>query len=493
MEAVHFTSLVFIVFLAIVFTAYWTVRTARAQNAVLVIASYFFYAWWDYRFCSLILFSSLVDYLIGARLSRTESVFHRRLYLGISLVCNLGLLAVFKYFGFFAESLQILAQNFGWSFHAVTLNIVLPVGISFYTFQTLSYTIDIYRRQLEPSKSLVGYLAFVSFFPQLVAGPIERGKNLLPQFRRRRSFDRRHAEEGCRWILWGFFKKLAIADPLSITVDRFYGGWETASGPELTLATVFFAFQVYCDFSAYSDIAIGTARLFNIRLMRNFAYPYFSQSVGEFWRRWHISLSTWFRDYVYIPLGGSHVSTARRNLNLIATFLLSGLWHGAAWTFVAWGGIHGAALTGEKMTQRSGQAKPVEDVPGGPHLFPRPGVLLKMWLTFGLVCCGWVFFRADSITDATSILSVMIAQNFVWEHSVQLFEMIDGDSKIKQSIFILMAFVLIEWMSRRRECPLSGGRDVYTPLRWAAYTVLIWGSLDVVSEIEQQPFVYFAF
>jgi D-alanyl-lipoteichoic acid acyltransferase DltB (MBOAT superfamily) len=493
MEAVHFTSLVFIVFLAIVFAAYWMVRQPRSQNAILVVASYFFYGWWDYRFCSLILFSSLVDYFIGARLCRTDGVVQRRIYLGISLVSNLGLLAVFKYFGFFADSLQILAQNLGWSFHSVTLNIVLPVGISFYTFQTLSYTIDIYRRQLKPSKNLIDYLAFVSFFPQLVAGPIERGKNLLPQFQARRCFDRKQVEDGCRWIQWGFFKKLAIADPLSSTVDRFYGSWETASGPELTMATVFFAFQIYCDFSAYSDIAIGTAKLFNIRLMRNFAYPYFSQSVGEFWRRWHISLSTWFRDYVYIPLGGSQVSTARRNLNLMATFLLSGLWHGAAWTFVVWGGIHGAALTGQKMTVKNNPAKSVEEVPGGPHLLPRPAVLLKMWLTFALVCCGWVFFRAESVTAATSMLTTMVTQDFVIDDLVQLVDLIKSDKAIKQTIIILLAFITVEWLRRRHDCPLAGGREIYTTLRWAAYTFLIWGTLDVISEVHEQPFVYFAF
>lgn len=493
MDAVHFTSLVFIIFLAIVFAGYWLARRSRSQNAILVLASYFFYGWWDYRFCALILFSSLVDYFIGAKLNGTDSQVKRRIYLGISLVGNLSLLAVFKYFGFFADSLQILAQNFGWTFHAVTLNIVLPVGISFYTFQTLSYTIDVYRRQLEPSKSLIDYLAFVSFFPQLVAGPIERGQNLLPQFQARRTFDRKNAEDGCRWILWGFFKKLAIADPLAITVDRFYGSWETASGPELTLATVFFAFQIYCDFSAYSDIAIGTAKLFNIRLMRNFAYPYFSQSIGEFWRRWHISLSTWFRDYVYIPLGGSNVTTTRRNINLMATFLLSGLWHGAAWTFVVWGGVHGTALTGQKMAQGTRQDKTVDDVPGGSSLFPRPGVLVKMWLTFAVVCCAWVFFRADSMTAATGILSVMLTQSFVLENMTQLFALIDSDKQIKRAILILSAFILVEWLRRRHECPLEGGHGVYTPLRWAAYTLLIWGSLDIISDIKEQPFVYFAF
>lgn len=495
MEAVHFTSLVFMIFLAIVFATYWLARTSRTQNAILLLASYFFYGWWDYRFCALILFSSLVDYWIGARIHATHQTNTRRMLLGISLVSNLGLLAVFKYFGFFAESLQLLAGNFGWSFHSITLNLILPVGISFYTFQTLSYTIDIYRKQLKPAESLVSYLAFVSFFPQLVAGPIERGKNLLPQFQTRRRFDAQMAESGCRWILWGFFKKLAIADPLALTVDRFYSGWETATGPELTLATVFFAFQIYCDFSAYSDIAIGTAKLFNIRLMRNFSYPYFSQSIGEFWRRWHISLSTWFRDYVYIPLGGSRVATSRRNINLMATFLLSGLWHGAAWTFVAWGGIHGAAITGQKMVagDRPTDQPSGKDVPGGEHFIPRPSVLLKMWLTFGLVCCGWVFFRADSISAASGILSAMLMQNFVWENIQQLFELIGNDQALKRACIVLMGFVSVEWIQRRHACPLEGGRKLLVPIRWAAYTCLIWGTLDLVSDVSEQPFVYFAF
>ena len=490
----HFTSHIFIIFLAVFFALYWCVRSARSQNAVLVVASYLFYGWWDYRFCALILFSSLVDFLIGSKIFTTDSPSRRKIWLGLSLFTNLGLLALFKYFGFFAENLDLLARSLGWSLHPITLKVILPVGISFYTFQTLSYTIDIFRRQLEPSKSLLDYLAFVSFFPQLVAGPIERGKNLLPQFQKYRSFERPLATEGCRLILWGFFKKLAIADPLAVVVDQFYGSWQTASGAELTLATVFFAFQIYCDFSAYSDIAIGTARLFSVKLMRNFAYPYFSQSIGEFWRRWHISLSTWFRDYVYIPLGGNRRGKGRNSFNLMATFLLSGFWHGAAWTFVAWGGIHGAALTGQRLSRsksENSEHKPARpETPGGEHFFPRPVVLFKILSTFAIVCCGWVFFRANSIGDAVGILSRMFSNTFTPAGMTGFHSFIDLH---ETTLIVLLLFIGIEWVCRRQDCPLTGGKALLVPLRWSAYTLLIWGSLYLIADIDEQPFVYFAF
>ena len=318
----HFTSLTFILFLTVVFGLYWSLRASRHQNLIIVLASYTFYGWWDYRFCTLILISSLIDFLIGRKIGQTENKASRKLLLTISLTCNLGLLALFKYYGFFAENFLAFAQSFGWTPNDLTLNLVLPVGISFYTFQTLSYTIDVYRGQLKPSTSVIDYLAFVSFFPQLVAGPIERGTNLLPQFQKQRSFNVEDATDGCRLILWGFFKKLAIADILAVPVDAAYDHWDEASGAQLGLATVFFAFQIYCDFSAYSDIAIGTARLFSIKLMRNFAYPYFSQSLSEFWGRWHISLSTWFRDYVYIPLGGNRNGSIAMHRNIILTLSL---------------------------------------------------------------------------------------------------------------------------------------------------------------------------
>ena len=494
----QFTSFVFIVFLAIVFGLYWSTRKPGLQNAILLFSSYIFYGWWDYRFCLLILISSLVDYLAGRRISISESVMQRRVWLYVSLISNIGLLCVFKYYGFFADNLQVLGQSLGWTFSPLTLNVILPVGISFYTFQTLSYTIDIYRGRLQPAKNVVEYLAFVSFFPQLVAGPIERGTNLLPQFQRRRAFNTLDATDGCRLILWGFVKKLAIADSLSVVVDQYYGNWQTSSGPELTMATICFAFQIYCDFSAYSDIAIGTARLFSIRLMQNFAYPYFSQNINEFWSRWHISLSTWFRDYVYIPLGGNRCRPTRQHINIMLTFLLSGLWHGAAWTFIAWGALHGLALSVYKVfKQFATSTQPM----GGRHelgsveslLIPRPTTFLKMLLTFAIVCVGWIFFRADSLAAAWQILATVtygFADLTAWG---TLAEEIADDKATIQALVILLAFVGVEWLRRSEVSILQGGANIMLPVRWAIYTFLIWGTLDLAAELEQQPFVYFAF
>lgn len=339
-----FTTLTFLVFLAIVFSLYWSVRSGAAQNKTLLLASYGFYSWWDWRFCFLMLASSLVDYELAKRIDQSSKQSHRRWLLRLSIVSNLGLLASFKYFNFFVENLIQVVNQIGWSPDLTTLSIILPLGISFYTFQTLGYTIDVYRKQLAPAKNVVDYLAFVSFFPQLVAGPIERASHMLPQFAIKRAFDQHAATDGVRQMLWGFFKKMVIADRLALAVNPVFDNPAGYSGPHLMMGTVFFAFQIYCDFSAYSDIAIGTAKLFNIRLSQNFAYPYFSQSIGEFWRRWHISLSYWFRDYVYIPLGGNRKGRVRYRVNLLLTFLLSGLWHGAAWNFVAWGGVNGLAV-----------------------------------------------------------------------------------------------------------------------------------------------------
>ena len=375
-----FTSLTFLLFFPFVFLLYWLRPQQKWQNSILVLASYFFYGWWDYRFCLLMLLSSLVDYFIGIAVHATDDRRIQRRYLILSLISNLGLLGYFKYYNFFSDSLVSLLNQFGWSVHPVIAEVILPVGISFYTFQTLSYTIDIYRGKLEPTRNLIDYLAFVSFFPQLVAGPIERATNLLPQFTVKREFSRSEASEGGRQILWGFFKKLVIADRMAVGVDAVYDNLADASGVSLLLATIFFAFQIYCDFSAYSDIAIGTAKMFRINLMRNFAYPYFSQSVTEFWRRWHISLSTWFRDYVFIPLGGSRCWAPRVCFNLMVTFVLSGLWHGADWKFIVWGAINGAALVVEKvlMVQR-----PRSDVPGGENDIPAVSVFVRMgYFTF---------------------------------------------------------------------------------------------------------------
>ena len=481
-----FASLTFFLFLPLVFAVYWKLRRPFAQNVLLVGASYFFYAWWDWRFCGLLLLSSLVDYWIGGTLAKTDSKSWRKILVLASLICNLGVLGFFKYFGFFVENLQSILSGVGWNIHPVTLSIVLPVGISFYTFQTLSYTIDIYRRKIDASLSLVNYLAFVSFFPQLVAGPIERAGNLLPQFQKKRVFDEGLATAGLRLIVWGVFKKLVVADQLAVLVDRVYGAPEGFGGVAYGLATVAFAFQIYCDFSAYSDIARGTAQLFAIRLMRNFDYPYFSTSLGEFWRRWHISLSTWFRDYVYIPLGGSRVSPVRVKFNLFLTFLISGFWHGAAWTYLCWGAINGITM----MVARQGRCS---NRSSSTSLFPDFMTLYRMGLTFSIVCLGWVFFRAESLEQAFGILYSITCGCWnisAWENAWHL---IYEDHSLQKAVIVLWLFTAVEWIQRARPCPLEMPRIQYLPVRWAVYSLVLWLTVRLLPPTAGQQFIYFEF
>jgi D-alanyl-lipoteichoic acid acyltransferase DltB (MBOAT superfamily) len=337
-----FNSIDFAIFLPLVFILYWFInkKHLRFQNIFLLIASYIFYSWWDWRFLSLIIFSTVVDYSVGISLSYKKNLLTRKLLLITSLVVNLGFLGFFKYYNFFIDNFREAFSFFGGEFNANSLRIVLPVGISFYTFQTLSYTIDVYRQKIKPTKSFIAFAAYVSFFPQLVAGPIERATNLLPQFLNKRKFDYNKAINGMRQILWGLFKKIVIADSCAVYVNDIFANYSIHSGSTLVLGAILFAFQIYGDFSGYSDIAIGTARLFGFNLMRNFAFPYFSRDIAEFWRRWHISLSTWFRDYLYIPLGGSRGNTANKIRNIFIIFIVSGFWHGANWTFIVWGALN---------------------------------------------------------------------------------------------------------------------------------------------------------
>ena len=480
-----FTSLTFLLFFPFVFLLYWLRPQQKWQNSILVLASYFFYGWWDYRFCLLMLLSSLVDYFIGIAVHATDDRRIQRRYLILSLISNLGLLGYFKYYNFFSDSLVSLLNQFGWSVHPVIAEVILPVGISFYTFQTLSYTIDIYRGKLEPTRNLIDYLAFVSFFPQLVAGPIERATNLLPQFTVKREFSRSEASEGGRQILWGFFKKLVIADRMAVGVDAVYDNLADASGVSLLLATIFFAFQIYCDFSAYSDIAIGTAKMFRINLMRNFAYPYFSQSVTEFWRRWHISLSTWFRDYVFIPLGGSRCWAPRVCFNLMVTFVLSGLWHGADWKFIVWGAINGAALVVEKvlMVQR-----PKSDVPGGENDIPAVSVFVRMGYTFIIICVGWIFFRAASVSSAWLILYKIASLPLMIADPASLVL----EQAVRKGIWYLVVFVLIEWAFRRHLHPIVVAK-LPVAVRWTVYTIVIWATIKMMLVNAVNPFIYFTF
>lgn len=473
-----------------VFALHWLRQNRLWQNSILVLASYFFYGWWDYRFCALMLISSLVDYGIGLFVHNSKSSSNKRIGLGLSIVCNLGLLGFFKYYNFFAENLVNFFGEFGWEVHPIIAEIILPVGISFYTFQTLSYTIDIYRGHLKPTKNLIDYLAFVSFFPQLVAGPIERATNLIPQFSATRKFNYEQAVIGCQGILWGFFKKLIVADRLASAVDAAYLDPTSTPGIALALATIFFAFQIYCDFSAYSDIAIGTAKLFNIDLMRNFNYPYFSTSVSQFWRRWHISLSTWFRDYVFIPLGGSRVSPFRTNVNLMITFVVSGLWHGAAWRFIVWGAINGAAIVVEKSFA-SVLSNATSKITTRIHPLLR-NVLAGM-ATFSVVCLAWVFFRATDVHSAIYIVGKIALIPFYELNREALDVAFNFHPRITTNLYSLAIFASLEWFSREHPNPLKTVQALPLPIRWATYTAVLWLTIKFMLTTKLSPFIYFTF
>ncbi|MCK8479559.1 MBOAT family O-acyltransferase [Psychroserpens algicola] len=407
-----FNSIDFAIFLPVVFVLYWFVvkQHLRLQNTLLVIASYVFYGWWDWRFLSLILFSTIVDFSIGIYLKKTSDAKKRKYLLWTSIGVNIGLLMFFKYYNFFVDSFVTAFSFFGNSIQPNNLDIILPVGISFYTFQTLSYTIDVYNKKLKPTQNFIQFAAFVSFFPQLVAGPIERAKHLLPQFMTKRKFDANFAMSGIYLIIWGLFKKVVVADNCAFFVNQIFDGSSNYSSLELFIGAILFGFQIYGDFSGYSDIAIGVARLFGFSLMVNFSFPYFSRNIAEFWRRWHISLSTWFRDYVYIPLGGSRVTSMKQIRNVLIVFLVSGFWHGANWTFIIWGGIHALLFLPLLLVNKNRTY--VNDTKISFQQLP------KIVFTFLLVTFAWVFFRADTATIAVNyIVDVFSFKG----HSVALF------------------------------------------------------------------------
>ncbi|MGB5982879.1 MAG: MBOAT family O-acyltransferase [Nonlabens sp.] len=388
-----FNSFTFLIFLPVVFALFWLFRKQLLlQNILILIASYVFYGWWDWRFLSLIAFSTIVDYLVALQIEKSEAPRIRKLFLILSLVVNLGFLGVFKYYNFFVESFVEAFSSVGIELSPSTLNIILPVGISFYTFQTLSYTIDVYRKELTPTRSLINFAAYVAFFPQLVAGPIERAAKLLPQFSVEKKFSYELARSGIYLIIWGFFKKVVVADNCAFFVNQIFENTEGRSSVELFLGAVLFAFQIYGDFSGYSDIAIGTARLFGFRLMTNFKFPYFSRDIAEFWRRWHISLSTWFRDYVYIPLGGSRGPKTLQLRNVMVIFLVSGFWHGANWTFLVWGLLHALFFIPLLL-----QNKNRKNLNSSGYDFRTFASTLYC---FFLVTIAWIFFRAVSVTEA---------------------------------------------------------------------------------------------
>ncbi len=407
----------------------------KAQNFFILVASYFFYGWWDWRFLGLIFLSSIVDYLLGLEIAKTESPKKRKTLLSLSLLMNLGALGFFKYYNFFVDSFITAFDGIGFDLHASSLNIILPVGISFYTFQTLSYTIDIYRKKTQPTSDVIAFFSFVSFFPQLVAGPIERASNLLPQFFKKRTFNYEQAVDGLRQMLFGFFKKMVIADNCAIFVDEIFNSHEVLSGSTLLLGAIYFAFQIYGDFSGYSDIAIGTAKLFGFDLMVNFRTPYFSRDIAEFWRRWHISLSTWFRDYVYIPLGGSKNGVVSSLKNIIIIFVVSGFWHGANWTFIFWGFLNALFFIPLLLLGRN--RKNLDSVAQNKFL-PSFKEVFQMGSTFLITCVAWVFFRADSLSHAFSYLGNMF--------DLSLFS---PPSHTKYLLYIV-PFVVVEWVQREK-------------------------------------------
>lgn len=476
-----FNSIEFAIFLPLVFGVYWLIprRNVALQNVFLLLASYVFYGWWDWRFLSLILLSSMTDFLVGLGLGFTDIRWKRRLLLGLSLAVNLGLLGFFKYFNFFAESFAEAFTLLGRPIDPARLYLILPVGISFYTFQTLSYTIDVYRRKLAPSKDIVSFFTFVAFFPQLVAGPIERATQLLPQFHTPRRFDYHLAVDGTRQLLWGLFKKIVIADNAATYANYAFNNADDLSGSTLLLGVMFFALQIYGDFSGYSDIAIGTARLFGFSLMRNFAFPYFSRDIAEFWRRWHISLSTWFRDYVYIPLGGSRGGRGMQIRNVLVIFLVSGFWHGANWTFLVWGALN--ALYFLPLMLLGGNRTHTDTVAEG-RLLPSAREALQMGTTFLLTCLAWVFFRAASVGDALRYLAGIASPSLL--HPPEM--------EFGWYPFIALLFLVAEWLQRERQHALEiEGLRLPAPLRWTLYYAIVL--LVMFFGGDQQAFIYFQF
>lgn len=476
-----FNSLDFAIFLPIVFVLYWFVcnRNLKLQNALIVTASYFFYGFWDWRFLSLILFSTIVDFMVGHALSKTENTKRRKVLLWTSIGVNLGFLGVFKYYNFFAENFSEAFTFLGADWELGYLDIILPVGISFYTFQTLSYTIDIYRNKLKPAQSFITFAAFVSFFPQLVAGPIERATHLLPQFYVKRTFDYHKATDGIRQILWGLFKKIIIADNCAQFANEIFNNSSDLSGSTLVLGAIFFTFQIYGDFSGYSDIAIGTSRLFGFDLKQNFAFPYFSRDIAEFWRRWHISLSTWFRDYVYIPLGGSRGGVWGKVRNTFIIFLVSGFWHGANWTFIVWGFLNALYFLPLLLTNRN---RKNVGVVAENSMLPSPRDFINVMFTFIITVFAWIFFRADSLGHAMEyIYGIFDASMFTMPTVFPV-----------KIILIVLLFVGVEWLGRRGQYAIESlGLEKPRVLRWGLYMLICF--LILVSGGKEQEFIYFQF
>lgn len=478
-----FNSFEFLIFLPIVFLLYWFIcRSKIQQNLLIVIASYVFYGWWDWRFLLLIAFTSMCSYGSGIAIDLFIGNKKKQKWISAAnIVINLLILGAFKYYNFFAESFAGLFSSFGYQMDAVTLNVILPVGISFYTFQALSYSIDVYQGKIKPTRDIIQFFAYICFFPQLVAGPIERATNLLPQFNQIRQFDYTRAVDGLRQMLWGFFKKVVVADICAFNVNQVWDYYEDQSGLMLFQIAVLFAFQIYCDFSGYSDIAIGCAKLFGIRLMKNFDVPYFSRNIAEFWRRWHISLMSWFRDYVYIPLGGNRCGKIRALINILVVFLVSGLWHGANWTFVIWGGYNALLLIIGKLI---GWNQKYNNIVANGRMFPSIKEIMGMSFTFLLVVIGWVIFRAVDVYQAIDFFTSVVCSPIINEEFKILYI----------PIIAIVIMMVVEWITRNQQHVFelsSKGWLSFNFIRWGIYYMLLftiyrfWGFA--------QEFIYFQF
>jgi D-alanyl-lipoteichoic acid acyltransferase DltB (MBOAT superfamily) len=486
-----FNSIEFALFLPIVFLIYWSIaKNVKVQNVFLLTASYFFYAWWDWRYLSLVLLCSITNYTAGILMMNTDLQKRRKIILTICCLVSFCVLGIFKYYDFFVTSFVSAFDLIGIHLQAKILHLIMPVGISFYTFHTLSYTIDVYRRKLEPTKDIVSFFLFVSIFPLAMAGPIERATNLLPQIYKRRTFDYALAVDGMRQILWGLFKKAVIADNCATYANQIFDNYSTLPGGTLLLGAIFFTFQIYGDFSGYSDMALGVGKLLGFNFLKNFSFPYFSRNIAEFWKRWHISLNTWFQDYLYIPLGGSRGTKWQVVRNTFIIFLVSGFWHGANWTFIAWGTYHALLFLPSILL---GTNRKYKNIVAENRILPSIKELFQMGSTFFLVVFGWIFFRANSITEAVHYISRILSK------SLFSFQVVGR----KTTFLFILICMLVEWMFRDKQFGLQidtqsnryvvgeGNLLKYRHIRWILYLLLAF--IIIIFRGNQAEFIYFQF
>ena len=480
-----FNSFEYLIFLPVVFILYWSIKPNQYkwQNVLLIVASYIFYGWWDYRFLFLLIFSTSLDFFTGLKIFQAQTTNHKKIWLFISIFINLGFLGFFKYYNFFIDSFSELLATFGFQPNIWSLKIILPVGISFYTFHGLSYVLDIYNGKIKPTKNIIDYSLFVSFFPLLVAGPIERATHLLPQLQRIRTFNYSKAADGLRQILWGVFKKIVIADNCAVVVNNIFDNYETLPASNLVLGAVLFAFQIYGDFSGYSDIALGSARLLGIELLKNFNFPYFSRDIAEFWRRWHISLTTWFRDYLYIPLGGSRVSKTKSIRNTFIIFIVSGFWHGANWTFILWGLYHALLFVPLLLMEKN---RKNTNIVAENKLLPTWKEFFSIIITFILVTFGWIIFRADNLSMAFNYIANIFSYSIFQLPKLSFINFWN----LVPAILSIIILLFMEWIHRKKHFGLDISFKSKV-VRWILYIVLILLIIELGGS--QQDFIYFQF